>query len=99
MKRDGQKPAALTLLRPLQKKTRQPNDNTHSELAPETASTYFRYGEALLRAAQSDVDVFGGRVREAAEERARAEKAAANAEGRVPKGCPVDRGAWATGPK
>jgi len=47
-----------------------------SELAPEAATAYHRYGEALLLVAQADTDVFGARVKAAADERAAARAAA-----------------------
>ena len=46
------------------------------ELAPETATAYRLYGEALLLHAQADSDVLGARVRAAADERATAQAAA-----------------------
>ena len=37
--------------------------------APETASSYFHYGVALLRKAQEDQDVFGAQLQDAARKR------------------------------
>jgi len=47
-----------------------------TELAPQTARAYYRYGEALLRLAQASTDVFGARVKAAADQRAAAQAAA-----------------------